>query len=284
MAAAARPVYLTRRVMFSSGHRYWWKELSAEENRELFGQFASPYNHGHNYVLDVTVSGRQDPRTAMVVNIKTLDAMLQTLVVERFDNKSINDEVPEMEDVPPTLESLIGHIRRTIAPTGWLTLDGKEVRLEALRLEEHPQLWGDWKEESMKLSLTRSYEFAASHRLQVPGMTEEENTALFGKCNNPAGHGHNYVVEVTVTGHVNPKTGMMVDLAELDNRINDLVVDRYDHKNLDVDLPEFKGKVSTSEALAVEIFGRLNGKIPATLEAVRLFETGRSSFEVRADP
>ena len=282
MATSARPVYLTRRVSFSSGHRYWRAGLTDDENKTLFGGLASKYNHGHNYFLDVTVSGIQEAKTSMVVNIKSLDALLQEAVVSRFDQKSINDEIPEMEDIPPTIENLLAHFRLTLANTGWLTLDGKQLRLEALRLEEHPQLWGDWNEESMKLSLTRSYEFAASHRLQVPGFTEEQNTELFGKCNNPAGHGHNYLVEVTVSGPVDPLTGMMVDLAALDTSINELVVDRYDHKNLDVDLPEFKGKVSTSEALAVEIFERLQGKIPATLKAVRLFETGRSSFEVRA--
>jgi 6-pyruvoyltetrahydropterin/6-carboxytetrahydropterin synthase len=282
MPSADRPVFLTRRASFSSGHRYWRSGVSAEDNRKLFGDLASQFNHGHNYVLDVTISGHQEPDTAMVVNIKSLDALLQHEVVSRFDQKSINDEIPEMEDIPPTIENLLMHFRQTLAPTGWLTLDGKRLRLEGLHLEEQPQLWGDWNEESMKLTLTRSYEFAASHRLQVPGLTDKENTELFGKCNNPAGHGHNYLVEVTVSGSVDQKTGMMVDLEALDKAINELVVDRYDHKNLDVDLPEFKGKVSTSEALAVEIFDRLDGNLPATLTAVRLFETGRSSFEVRA--
>ena len=216
MPLADRCVLLTRRAAFSSGHRYWRSGLSAEENRNLFGAYASPYNHGHNYFLDVTISGQPEGDTGMVVNIKTLDAELQKLVVSRFDQRSINDEIAELEDIPPTVENLLEHFRRTLAPTGWLTLDGKQVRLAELRLEEQPHFWGKWNEESMKLTLTRSYEFAASHRLQAPSLTNAENAALFGKCNNPAGHGHNYVVEVTVSGTPNPATGMMVDLAELD--------------------------------------------------------------------
>lgn len=282
MSLPDRPVFLTRRVAFSSGHRYWRAGLSPEENEKLFGGLASPYNHGHNYLLDVTISGHPDADIGMVVNIKSLDSLLQDAIVVRFDQKSINDEIPELEDISPTIENLLAHFRNMLAETGWLTLDGKKVRLAALRLEEHPQLWGEWNEESMKLSLTRSYEFAASHRLQAPTLSDAENAALFGKCNNPAGHGHNYVVEVTVTGTPDPVTGMMVDLVALDRAVDELVVNRYDHKNLDVDVPEFEGRTSTTEALTVEIFDRLNGNIPAALAAVRLYETGRSSFEVRA--
>src|ERR1022692_1554286 len=251
MPIADRHVYLTRRVAFSSGHRYWRAGLSPEANQKLFGELASPYNHGHNYLLDVTISGHQDRDIGMVVNIKSLDALLREVVVARFDQKSINDQVPELQDISPTIENLILHFRSVLAKTGWLVLDGKTVRLEALRLEEHPRLWGEWNEESMKLSLPRPYEFAASHRLQAPTLSDAENEALFGKCNNPAGHGHNYIVDVTVTGTPDAVTGMMVDLMALDRAVDKLVVERYDHKNLDVDLPEFQGKVSTTEALTV---------------------------------
>ena len=86
---------LTRQVAFSSGHRYWLADLSEAENKALFGSWASPYNHGHNYVLEVTVSGRVDERHGMVVNIKDIDAVLKERVVSRYDQKSLNDEVPE---------------------------------------------------------------------------------------------------------------------------------------------------------------------------------------------
>lgn len=277
------PVYLTRKVSFSSGHRYWKADLSADENRQIFGNLASPHNHGHNYTLDVTISGHPEADTAMVVNIKSLDDRLQHVVVARFDQKSINDEIPEMEDTPPTVENLLLHFRHALAKEGWMELDGKRLHLDALRLEELPDLWGEWNEESMKLTLTRSYEFAASHRLHAPSLSDAENATLFSKCNNPAGHGHNYVVEVTVGGHPDPVTGMLVDLAALDRVVQETVLDRYDHKNLDVDLPEFQGKVSTTEALTQEIFSRLVAAVPAKLTAVKVYETARSSFEVRSE-
>src|SRR6185503_7427417 len=93
------------------------------------------------------------------------------------------------------------------------------TELTGLTLYETPHIWGSLKKEkdNWKMTLTRSYEFAASHRLHNPLLPEEENDDLYGKCSNPAGHGHNYVLEVTVEGEPNPKTGMMVDLETLDD-------------------------------------------------------------------
>jgi 6-pyruvoyltetrahydropterin/6-carboxytetrahydropterin synthase len=269
---------MTRRVSFSAGHRYWVSALSEAENRELFGRWASPYNHGHNYVLDVTVEGEIDPRTAMVVNIKRIDDILKGGLVAEFDNRSLNDEVAWFHERPTTLENLLGYIRQRLTEPGILPA---EVRLVRLRLEEMPTLWAEW-DEGKGMTLTRTYEFAASHRLHVPDLTREENLELFGKCNNPAGHGHNYVLEVTISGEPDPKTGMMVDLGDLDAAVNREVVDRYDHKNLNEDLPEFEGRATTSEIVAQEIFDRLQGKVPGRLARVRLWETARNAFDVEA--
>lgn len=271
-------VCLTRRVGFSSGHRYWIPDLSEAENRARFGQWASPYNHGHNYVLDVTTEGTLDPVNAMVVNIKRIDDALKALIVAEFDNRSINDEVPWFRSRASSLENLMTYIAgRLLGPNAL----PPEAELVGLRLEEMSTLWGEWKRDQ-PMTLTRTYEFAASHRLHVPSMSDEENLALFGKCNNPAGHGHNYILEVTVTGEVNPETGMMVDLSGLDSVVEGEVVNRYDHKNLNVDIPEFFGRATTTEVLTQEIFSRLVAKIPATLKRVRLWETARNAFEVEA--
>jgi 6-pyruvoyltetrahydropterin/6-carboxytetrahydropterin synthase len=274
-------VRLTRRVGFSSGHRYWIPALDEAENRARFGRWASPYNHGHNYALEVTVEGAVDPATGMVVNIKTVDDVLQDTVVAEFDGRSINDEIPAFHDRAPTVENLLAYLWERLESPG--TLPG-EVRLVRLRLEETPELYGEMEvRNGMKtITLTRQYEFAASHRLHVPGLTPEQNVEMFGKCNNPAGHGHNYVLEVTVEGEPDPKTGMMAPLEEIDARVNELVVDRYDHRNLNEDLPEFRGRVTTTETVVQEIFDRLDGQLPAKLRRVRLLETARSIFEVAA--
>jgi len=244
----------------------------------MFGEWASPYNHGHNYALEVTVTGSIDPITGMVVNIKTIDDVLDEVIVARFDQKSINDEVDHLRDRAPSLENLMLYIASLLG-VGVLP---PETKLASLRLFESELLYGEYRHQNGKwnMTLTRLYEFAAAHRLHVPHLTNAQNEEMFGKCNNAAGHGHNYTLEVTVEGEPDPRTGMMVDLGAMDRAIETLVVDRYDHKHLNEDLPEFKEKTPTSEVIAEEIFSRLDGKLPAKLARVRLHETARSYFEV----
>lgn len=272
-------VRMTRRITFSSGHRYWLNSLSAEENRALYGKWASPFNHGHNYILDVTVEGVVDPANGMVVNIKRVDDSLKARIHSQFDQRSINDEIPHFASVSSSLENLVQFIAGELTVPGALP-DG--ATLVALRLEEMPTLWAEMSLSNPMILLTRTYEFAASHRLHSPQLSDEENVRLFGKCNNLAGHGHNYLLEVTVGGEPDPVSGMVADLEALDLAVNGEVVDRYDHKNLNEDIPEFSGRTTTSEVVAAEIFNRLNGKVPASLVRVRLHETARNIFEVSA--
>ena len=281
MPHAPTMVKLTRRVAFSAGHRYWFEHLGREENRDLFGPWASPYNHGHNYALEVTVAGPVDPRTGMVVNIKDIDDLLQERIVRTVDGKSLNDEVEWFRTHAPTVENILLWVRELVVEEWPLP---REAALVSLKLEETPLFWGELAKagENWTMTLTRTYEFAASHRLHVSALSAEENVALFGKCNNPAGHGHNYVLEVTVEGEPDARTGMMAPLEEIDRRVEELVVDRYDHKNLNEDLPEFRDVVPTSEVFVAEIFRRLDGQLPAKLRRVRLLETARNIFEVEA--
>lgn len=267
-------VTLARKVSFSSGHRYWLSLLNESANREVFGVWASKFNHGHNYVLWVSARGEVNESDGMVVNIKWIDDILKERVVARLDQKSINDEISEFADRSPSLENLLRYFRDTLRdlPGG--------VELSALKLEETPLLYGEWHLKNDMITITRSYEFAASHRLDVPELGHEENVRLFGKCNNQNGHGHNYVLEVTVSGEISEPSGMMVDLGELDQVVHREVVDRYDHKNLDMDIPEFAGKNTTSEVVGLTIFDRLTNVVPGQLERIRLYETARNMFEV----
>jgi 6-pyruvoyltetrahydropterin/6-carboxytetrahydropterin synthase len=214
----------------------------------------------------------------MVVNIKTVDDFLKTAIVAQFDQKSINDEVTFFRDRSPSLENLVRYIRSHMHGLP------SQVKLEGLRLDETPTLYAEWHAtyKEQELTITRIYEFAASHRLHAPTLSTEENEALFGKCNNVAGHGHNYVLEVTVAGEPDPQTGMIVGLEKLDQTVHQEVVDRYDHRNLNVDLPEFHGKNPTSEVVAIQIFETLRAAMPELLVRVRLHETARSVFEVNA--
>jgi len=131
----------------------------------------------------------------------------------------------------------------------------------------------------MKAHLTRRYIFSASHRLHRDELTEEQNRTVYGKCSNPYGHGHNYALEVTVSGQVDPATGMVCNLVELDEAVRREIVDRFDHVNLNI-LPEFAGEVPTTENLSAIVFEILQQSFTAAhLEKVRLEETAMNSFE-----
>ncbi len=135
----------------------------------------------------------------------------------------------------------------------------------------------------MKISLTRRYRFAASHRLHTARLSEAENKRVYGKCNNPYGHGHNYVLEVTVTGPVDPRTGMIANLAELDPFVQREVIEPFDQKFLNEEVVEFREQVATTENVCREIFRRLKDFPLATLERVWIQETSKNSFEIDAD-
>jgi 6-pyruvoyltetrahydropterin/6-carboxytetrahydropterin synthase len=131
----------------------------------------------------------------------------------------------------------------------------------------------------MKAYLTRRYIFSASHRLHSEAFSEAENRTVYGKCNNPYGHGHNYALEVTVSGQVDECTGMICDLVELDSFVERRVVERFGLQNLNM-LPEFADKVPTTENLCEAVYEIVQrGFNQAHLEKVRLEETMMNSFE-----
>lgn len=135
----------------------------------------------------------------------------------------------------------------------------------------------------MKLALTRRYRFAASHRLHTAHLSEKENQRVYGKCSNPYGHGHNYFVEVTVSGPVDPATGMIANLGQLDPFVETHVIEAFDQKFLNEQVPEFapaKSMVPTTENLCRVIFQRLKSFPLAHLDKVRIEETSNNSFEM----
>jgi 6-pyruvoyltetrahydropterin/6-carboxytetrahydropterin synthase len=132
---------------------------------------------------------------------------------------------------------------------------------------------------AIKIELGRRYRFSASHRLHSARLSEEENYRVYGKCNNPYGHGHNYVVEVSVSGEINGATGMIANLTDLDAFVEQRVLEAFDHKSLNEDVAAFREKVPTTENLCMEIFERVKTFPKAKLERIRVEETGKNSFE-----
>ena len=135
----------------------------------------------------------------------------------------------------------------------------------------------------MRAYFGRRYMLSASHRLHSESLSAEENRAAYGKCNNPHGHGHNYVVEVLAGGEVDRETGMVVNMAALDEVVRGNVIDRFDHTNLNLD-PHFKNLVPTTENLCRAVFELLDGSLaPAELVRVRVEETENNFFEYSAE-
>ena len=129
----------------------------------------------------------------------------------------------------------------------------------------------------------RRYLLSASHRLHSDALSVEENRATYGKCNNPHGHGHNYVIEVLVGGEVDPETGMSINLARLDEVVQTSVIERFDHTNLNFD-PLFVNQVPTTENLTKAVFDVLKGALPTgKLECVRVEETENNFFQYNGE-
>jgi 6-pyruvoyltetrahydropterin/6-carboxytetrahydropterin synthase len=131
----------------------------------------------------------------------------------------------------------------------------------------------------VKARFGRRYMLSASHRLHSDALTADQNRVAYGKCNNPHGHGHNYVVEVLVGGSVDPETGMVLNMVDLDQTVVERVINRFDHTNLNLD-PLFVNRVPTTENLCKAVFELLNGTVePASLVQVRVEETENNFFE-----
>ena len=276
-------IAMTRRVAFSAAFllSQYLDRQNLDNTGTEYKKLAFLETSGHNYTLDVCVCGRVDPLTGIVVNIKDIDAIVRHNAVQPLSNRLLNAPSGPMEGLPVTAVSLLEHIHNRLVgkfPDG--------VDLSSLRLEETPTSSAEWKSMTtettpVSVNVTRSYEFSASHRLHSRCLTDDQNRELFGKCNYDNGHGHNYILEVTVTGEMNSATGQVVDLDLLDEAVHREVVDRYDHRHLNLDIPEFADIIPSSELLTYVIWERLVGHIPgnARLCKVVIRETARNIFE-----
>ena len=137
------------------------------------------------------------------------------------------------------------------------------------------------------ITLTRRYRFSASHRLHSPELTAAENAELYGKCNNPFGHGHDYILEITAAGEVDTFTGLILPVAKLDSLVQKIVLELFASRNINLDVPQFANLVPTTENIALVITGLLQehwntylGNTRARLERIHIQETDRNSFEV----
>ena len=276
-----RKCVITRRACFSSSHRYWLPELSADDNAASFGACSLAPGHGHNYELIVSMAGKLNSN-GMVLNLSDVKHAIHNKVTSQLDFRFLNDVWPEFnvlnpEGCLPTTEALIQIIWSRLAD---------DLPLVALRLYEHPRLWADYLGESMEAYLTVRTHFAAAHRLAKDDLSQEENEKIYGKCARPNGHGHNYLVDITVRGKIDKRTGMICDLTALQCLIDDLIIEPFDHTHLNKDIPYFSNCVPTAENIAIHIADRLTSPIKAigvNLHKIRLQESPNNAAEVYAE-
>ncbi|AFZ37402.1 6-pyruvoyl tetrahydropterin synthase and hypothetical protein [Stanieria cyanosphaera PCC 7437] len=264
---------INRRAKFSASHRYWLPELNPEENQRLFGACSRFPGHGHNYVLYVSLKGELD-RYGMVQNLSHVKQVIKKEVTSQLDYAYLNEVWSEFQQTLPTTENIARVIWQKLAPY---------LPLVNIQLFEHPELWADYQGNDMEASLTVKTHFSAAHRLALPNLSFEENTEIYGKCARPNGHGHNYHLEVTVTGEIDQRTGMLVDLGALQKIIDDYVIEPFDHTFLNKDIPYFAEVVPTAENIAVYITQLLQQPIQtlgAELDKVKLIESPNNSCEI----
>lgn len=264
---------INRRAQFSASHRYWLPELSEAENIQRFGLCTRTPGHGHNYVLFVSLEGALD-KYGMVQNLSEVKRVIRQEVTSQLDYSYLNDVWSEFQETLPTTE----HIARVI----WQRLS-PYLPLVRIQLYEHPQLWADYLGNGMEAYLTISTHFSAAHRLAHPDLSYEENCEIYGKCARPHGHGHNYHLEVTVQGEVDPRTGMLVDLGDLQKVVKEYVLEPFDHTFLNKDIAYFAQVVPTAENIALHIRDLLAAPIDelgAKLTKVKLIESPNNSCEV----
>lgn len=264
---------INRRAQFSASHRYWMPELSEVENRERFGLCAQAPGHGHNYVLYVAMEGDLD-EYGMVLNLSDVKHVIKKEVTSQLDFAYLNDAWPEFQQTLPTTENMARVIWQKLAP---------HLPLVNIQLFEHPELWADYEGNGMEAYLTISTHFSAAHRLARPDLSFEQNSEIYGKCARVNGHGHNYHVEITIKGEIDPRTGMIADLVAFQKAVDEQVVEPMDHTFLNKDIPYFEQVVPTAENIAVYIRDVLVEpirQIGAQLHKVKLIESPNNSCEV----
>jgi 6-pyruvoyltetrahydropterin/6-carboxytetrahydropterin synthase len=264
---------INRRAQFSASHRYWLPELTEAENTERFGLCAGAPGHGHNYVLYVSMEGDLD-EYGMVLNLSDVKQVIKKEVTSQLDFSYLNDAWAEFQQTLPTTENIARVIWQRLAP---------HLPLVRIQLFEHPELWAEYEGNGMEAYLTISTHFSAAHRLALPTLTLEQNSEIYGKCARVNGHGHNYHLEVTIKGEIDPRTGMIADLVAFQKAVDDLIVEPLDHTFLNKDIPYFAEVVPTAENIAVYIRDVLKQpirEIGAQLHKVKLIESPNNSCEV----
>ncbi len=247
-----------------------WADESRTPRHNTYAAWPPPAGLPRYYELKVTCRGAADPTTGYFINIKQIDTAARGQVLPLFWEAAKQ----EQHGQPASTASLLLESIRRLQPALNDTVASLELRLTpftTLTIRTQP-------DDTMPYVLLKQrYEFSAAHRLHVPSLSDEENQRTFGKCNNPAGHGHNYVVEVAVRCPVD-EHGHALSVGALDRAVDEAVIEKLDHTNLNVDVDAFADRNPSVEHIAETVWHMLADHIPspAELDELSVWETGKT--------
>lgn len=259
------------RLEFSAARRTYSPHLSERENLRLFGIASSPSGHGHSYVLRITLNGQADAESGMIVPDLEVRAVLRDLH-ELLDHRNLSRDVADLSGMPITTEYLSRYI--------WCKLAGT-LPLQRVRLHEKRDFFAEYHGDK-RFFIGVEDAFNAAHRLHSPSLTDEENLAVYEKCNNVYGHGHLYRVEATLSGELDERSGILYPLTDLVEGLSAALAP-WDYKHLNLDTKDFADIPSTSENMINILWPRVDTNVVGALHRLRLWETPNNRFTLRRE-
>ena len=247
---------------FSAARTTMSPHLSAAENEQLFGTASSPYGHGHDYRARLTIRSTSAAASDVAAAIASLSGEL--------DHRNLNHEVAGLRETPITTEMLAAYIFRRASSV---------VPMHRVRLHERSDFFAEYDAAGQHL-LAMQVPFSASHRLQSYEHSDEANLSMYGKCNNPRGHGHLYISEATIGGALDERSGTLCSFVDLQSALRKSVAD-WDNRHLDLETEEFRRRPSTGENIVQTLWEKTNPLVWKRLERLRLWETANNRFTLR---
>jgi 6-pyruvoyltetrahydropterin/6-carboxytetrahydropterin synthase len=254
-------------LAFSAARQTMSPHLSAQENERLFGLAAAPFGHGHNYRARLTFRATDD-RTPLVPQAEIANC-LASLHLE-LDHKNLNQEVPGLTNRPITTESVAQYLHERVAAT---------LPINRVRLHERDDFFAEYGSGG-DFFLGLQMPFSAAHRLHAGELSDAANLALYGKCNNPRGHGHRYLTEATIGGPYDERSGTLYNFSSLRTGI-DAALQSWQDRHLDLETDDFREKPSTGENIVGALWPKVSARLDHRLTRLRLWETPNNRFTLR---
>ena len=253
---------------FSAARQTMSPNLTAEENERLFGIASSPHGHGHNYRVRLIMRGKHGHQSIEIADSKVQYAI--SALQSELDHRNLNREVGDLRNGPVTTEALAHYIFTRAAET---------LPLDRVRLNEREDFFAEYLQ-SGEYRLGMQLSFGAVHRLQSYKFSEEQNAEMYGKCNNPGGHGHLYLSEAAIGGPFDERSGTLFCFTDLQTAMRE-AIQPWSNRHLDLETEEFRSIPSTGENIVTALWSKLNDRLEHRVCRLRLWETPNNRFTLR---